>query len=121
MRQTEIDKRGLGFYQSYSIGAIAASANLYVPIAQTDIDRMTYFNAVDIVNKDVVDIDVYLDGDSARAIRVPAANNVALNESRFRSLLVVNRSGTTGVTANAIVISIQKYLDRRGELEARGL
>jgi hypothetical protein len=116
LSKTEI-LRGIGFLKGYSIPEIAISGTYRVPISDFDIDLCIFFNTLDIVNDDAVNIDVYLDGNSARCLRVIQGQNKSMNGTRYRDLVVKNLSAASVVTANKIFVTIQKELGIREQQE----
>jgi len=118
--KTEI-LRGIGFLKSYSIPEIPISGSYDIPIAETDKDLATFFNVLDIINDDVVNIDVYLDGNSNRSLRILQGIDKTMTGSRFRSLRIINLSAAAVVTTGKVFVTIQKEIGRKEEQELKTL
>jgi hypothetical protein len=112
--------RGTGFLRSYSLGDLAASGLQSVAIAQTDIDFVTFYNVVNIVNRSSVAVDFYPDGDTARFIRVAAGAEKTVSGPRFQRLVQKNLSGATATGADNVSVTIMKELGLREQIELSG-
>ena len=117
----QLHQKGFGFLKSYSIASIGAGATSKVSISDTDLDFIQFFNVIDITNNSTVDIDVYLDGNTARTLRVIAGTTKSMNGTRFREIVVYNRSGATATGDNNVNITVQKELGRREEIEIKSI
>jgi len=101
--------RNRGAKRTIKVPAIAA--NTFKQYLRTDDKLKTVnrkygcFNAINIMNNDVVDIEIVLDFIASKTYPVPAKGVVSVSEIIFQEFNVVNLDAATDTTANKITIT----------------
>jgi len=112
-----VNKNGFGFFRTYELGIIASLGFKRVDIAENDKSFMGFFNVVDISNYSSEHIEVWIDGNEDRKLLVRSGTGKSMNDTRFRELVVKNVDAVNATSDKEIVVSIQKYIGKREEME----
>jgi hypothetical protein len=115
-----LNTEGFGYLRTFVQDALTAGNSVRVPLNEDDIDRIGFINVLDVVNNSSEIIDVYLDGNTNKSIRVLGGTSKQLNGTRFQSLVLKNISGTD-TEDGEILVAVQKAFDRAEEFEIKKL
>lgn len=83
---------------------------LFTP-SESDKERYFPFNQLLITNNSAVDIEIRPNGDSDKAIIVPAGVGITDNSNAFQFITLYNRDAAVAVEANEVIILVRKVVD----------
>ena len=114
-RLPRVKMKGEVFHKAYeNSSSISPTSTWNVPITESDLKGRSYFNRLIVHNLSECDIDVRFNASTTKKTTVLSHTSAVFGKTdnkKFWLLVIYNRSTTTSINANEIIVEVSKVND----------